>query len=193
MIITASELISQLEKDYSNPKCKLGRLVKEGKYTQIIRGLYETDPDAEGYLLAESVYGPSYLSFEYALYRHGMMIWDERTFTSATCGKHRTKRHETSFGTFVYRDVPAKVFGLEVDMENVGDYKYSIARPEKALCDYLYSLPPASDADDLRSMLFSRMGLDEYRVMALDADMVSQLSDGYRCKNIYLMCRLLSR
>ena len=193
MIVTASQLISELEKDYSNPKCKLGRLVKEGKYIQIIRGLYETDPDTEGHLLADTIYGPSYISFEYALYHHGMMIWDERTCTSATCGKHRTKRYETPFGTFTYRDVPAAVFGLEVDLGGEGDYRYSIARPEKALCDYLYSLPPADNAASLKHMLFNRLGLDEFKVMALDADTITELSEGYRCKNVNLMCRLMSR
>ncbi|MBO7409687.1 MAG: hypothetical protein J6T68_01985 [Candidatus Methanomethylophilaceae archaeon] len=191
MIVNTPELISQLEKDYSNPKCKIGRMVKEGKYIPIIRGLYETDPDTEGYLLADTIYGPSYLSFEYALARHGLIGMREGLYTSATVNKHRTKSYETPFGTFTYRDVPARVFGLEVDMENVGDYSYSIARPEKALCDMLYTLPPAADAEELKSMMFRRIGIDMHDVYNMDASTVCDLSEGYRCRNVNLLYKLM--
>lgn len=191
MIVTTPELISQLEKDYSNPKCKIGRMVKEGKYIPIIRGLYETDPDTEGYLLADSIYGPSYLSFEYALARHGLIGWKERFYTSATVNKHRAKCYDTPFGTFTYRDVPVRVFGLEVDMENVGDYSYSIARPEKALCDTLYELPPAADVHELESMMFRMIGIDMRDVYDMDASVVCNLSEGYRCRNVNLLYRLM--
>ena len=66
MIKTYNMIIHELH-DYRNPKTKLGRLVKEGVYTPVIRGLYETDPNTAGYLLAGSIYGPSYLSFDFAL------------------------------------------------------------------------------------------------------------------------------
>ena len=58
MIVTYNMLMSELA-HYSNPRQKLGRLVKEGKYTPVVRGLYETDKNTPGYLLAASIYGPS--------------------------------------------------------------------------------------------------------------------------------------
>ena len=56
MTYTAAMLIDIYGKEYSNPKTKIGRLVKEGKYTPIIRGLYETDPNLDGKLLADIIY-----------------------------------------------------------------------------------------------------------------------------------------
>lgn len=191
MIVTTPELIMQLEKDYSNPKCKIGRMVKEGKYIPIIRGLYETDPDTPGHLIADEIYGPSYLSFEYALAYHKLIYGRPRFYTSATVGKHRTKVYETPFGTYTYRDVPAPVFGLEVDLENVGDYSYSIARPEKALCDMLYSLLPADDSKDLESMMFRQVGIDMSDVYKLNVNVVGELAEGYRCKNVNLLYKLM--
>ncbi len=57
MIVKAEDLIKELSSSYSNPKCKIGRMVKEGNYVPIIRGLYDTDPDTEGHLLASEIYG----------------------------------------------------------------------------------------------------------------------------------------
>jgi len=53
--------------NYSNKNSKISRDIKEGKLFKIITGLYETNPNTPGYLLSGSIYGPSYISFEYAL------------------------------------------------------------------------------------------------------------------------------
>ena len=67
-LVLADEL-----KDYVNPAAKIARMVKAGEIVRIKQGLYETDPQAEGVLLAEAIYGPSYLSFEFALSYHGLI------------------------------------------------------------------------------------------------------------------------
>ncbi|MBQ3735482.1 MAG: hypothetical protein II855_00970 [Candidatus Methanomethylophilaceae archaeon] len=187
MIVKAEDLIKELSSSYSNPKCKIGRMVKEGKYTPIIRGLYETDPDTEGHLLASEIYGPSYLSFEYALGVHGLIMPRDRTYTSATCNKHRTKLFETPFGTYTYRDVPASVFGLEVDMIDDGEYTYSIANPEKALCDMLYTLPPVRNRAEMEHLLLDIVCVDKYKLPEMDLRTVTFLSERYHCTNVKLL------
>lgn len=42
MIKTTSILIDELHR-YSNPACKIGRMVKNGEIFPIVKGLYETD------------------------------------------------------------------------------------------------------------------------------------------------------
>ena len=187
MIIRTEDLISELEKEYSSPKCKLGRLVEEGKYFPIIRGLYETDPDTPGHYLASSVYGPSYLSFDFALGFHGLIVPRDRTITSATFGKHRTKEYNTQFGRFTYRDVPAAVFGREVGVFEENGYSYSVANPEKALCDKLYEMPPVRNVASLEDMLLNGLSMDKYRLEELDVSVVEDLAEGYRCTNVYLL------
>ena len=56
-------------------------MAERGEVFPITRGLYETDPNVPGYLLAGSIYGPSYISFEYALGYYGMI--PEETFDLA--------------------------------------------------------------------------------------------------------------
>ena len=72
MIKTTDMILEELQ-SYANPKTKLSRMVKQGKYFQIARGLYETEKNVPGHLLAGSIYGPSYISFEYALGFYGMI------------------------------------------------------------------------------------------------------------------------
>jgi len=53
----------------------------KSKLVSIIRGLYETDKNTPGYYLVGSIYGPSYLSFEFALGYHSLIPKAGRQFT----------------------------------------------------------------------------------------------------------------
>lgn len=68
---------------YENPRNKIGRMVSADELVPVRRGLYETNRTIPGYLLAPCLYGPSYLSFEYALDRHGLIPEAVRSYTSA--------------------------------------------------------------------------------------------------------------
>ena len=70
MLITTSMLIEQLS-NYSDPYGRIRRLTCYGELTSVIKGIYETDPDTPGHVLAQAIYGPSYLSFNYALSKYG--------------------------------------------------------------------------------------------------------------------------
>ena len=105
MIITNS-IFKETLANYSNKNTKLLREVKAGKLFKIINGLYETNPNTPGYLLAGSIYGPSYISFEYALSYYGLIPERVNTITCATFNKRKKKEYITDFGNFTYRDVP---------------------------------------------------------------------------------------
>ena len=75
---------------------KIGRLVKERKLIPIIRGLYETDDSVPGYLLANIIYGPSYLSFEFALSWYDLIPEAVFTITSASFSKKKNTGNKQS-------------------------------------------------------------------------------------------------
>lgn len=128
-------------KNYVDVKNKIRREVQSGRLVQITRGLCETDARADGKYLASIICGPSYLSFDYALYIYSLIpeaVY--KTYTSASFQKRRMKRYDNYFGVFIYRDVPADVYPLGVLLYEENGYSYQIATPEKALCDKLYSL-----------------------------------------------------
>ena len=105
---------------YSNPKMKIGRLVKEGKLIPIIQGIYETDKSIPGYYLSGIIYDPSYLSFEFALSWYGLIPETVYNYTSASYSKKKKKEYDTYFGRFTYRDVPTSVYpyGTKIIEEN---------------------------------------------------------------------------
>ena len=91
MIITNRIAKNNLH-NYLNKNTKLGREVKEGKLIKIINGLYETNANTPGYLLAGSIYGPSYISFDYALAYYGLIPERVDVVTSATFNKKKKKK-----------------------------------------------------------------------------------------------------
>ena len=192
MIKTTSMLLEEL-KDYASPKSKLMRMAQKGECFPIKRGLYETDPNVPGYLLAGSIYGPSYISFEYALGYYDMIPEAVYVVTSATFDKKKKKKYKTPFGTFTYRDVPSEAFPMGIRLLQEGDYFYRIAEPEKALCDQLYTLPPVSNTKALIELLTDDLRIDDEDLKNLDVDRISEYSEAYRTTNIRKLCSLLRR
>lgn len=192
MIKTTAIILEEL-KQYASPASKLSRMVKKGEYIPIVKGLYETDPSTPGYLLAGSIYGPSYLSFEFALAYYGLIPEAVYAFTSATYEKGKKKRFDTPFGTFTYRDVPAEVYPIGVRIVREGDYSYHIASPEKALCDMLYTKSPVANQKELRSLLFDDMRIDEKEFGKLDLGGIILLGERYRSTNVQKLSRLIRR
>lgn len=141
MVKTTAMLLQELA-DYANPAAKIRRMAQSGQLVPIIKGLYETDGTIPGHYLSGVIYGPSYLSFEFALSWHDLIPEAVYAFTSATCGKGRRKQYDTVFGTFVYRDVPIAVFPYGTTLHEENGYSFMLASPEKAICDLLYTRSP---------------------------------------------------
>lgn len=192
MILTNDAIKLNLQK-YSNQNTKISREVKNGKLIKIINGLYETDPNVNGYLLAGSIYGPSYLSFDYALAFYGLIPEKVTAFTSATCEKKKKKSYSNKFGMFLYRDVPTIVYPLGIKIIKEGDYYYQIATPEKALCDKLYTLKPIKNMQELENVLFNDLRIDMDEFNKLNLNDIEVLSKYYHCTNVELLYRYMRR
>ena len=192
-MITTTEMLLEQFNQYSDPHGKIRRMVRDGKLIPVVRGIYETDPAAAGYLLAPVIYGPSYLSFSYALSRHGLIPERVRSYTSATCNKNRRKVYTNAFGTYTYRDIPADAYPYEVELVEEGGRYYWIAGAEKALCDRLYELPPVRNQKELQELLFEDLRIDEKGFANLNAGIIQTLSGKYRCSNIRQLSVYLRR
>ena len=186
MLKTHLVLMDEL-KNYASPAKKIERMVKSGALTRVVRGLYETDLHTPGHLLAASIYGPSYLSFEYALAHHGLIPEAVHQYTSASFDKKRAKQFETPFGVFSYRDIPEEAFpyGVQPLIEN--GYSYRLATPEKALCDELYKLSPCANRAELEQLLFENLRIDRQAFLGLDFTEMEQLASLYQTKNHKLL------
>lgn len=190
MIKSSSILLQELSK-YANPASRIRTMVRNGQLIPIIRGLYETDHSVPGHYLSSFLYGPSYLSFEFALSWHDLIPEAVYTFTSATCGKGRKKLYNTAFGTFTYRDVPAAVFPYGTIRHEENGYVFFIASPEKAVCDLLYTISPCSNRKELRQLLFDDFRLDEDSFSDLNRNSLMELAGLYHTANHRLLISLI--
>lgn len=130
MIVTNQVVKSKLY-NYLNKNTKLSREIKEGKLYRIVNGLYETDVNTPGYLLAGSIYGPSYISFEYALSYYGFISERVDVITCATTNKKKKKQFNTDFGVFTYRDIPEDAYPIGIILKEENGYSYQIATKKK--------------------------------------------------------------
>ena len=192
MILT-NNMIKENLKEYSNKNTKICREIKKGNLIKIINGLYETDSSVNGYLLAGSIYGPSYLSFDFALYYYGLIPEKVTAFTSATCNKKKKKIYNNKFGTYMYRDVPVKVYPLGINLVEEGNYSYQIATPEKALCDKLYTLQPLKSMKNLENVLFNDLRIDIDEFNKLNLQDIKEISGSYNSTNVNLLYRYIKR
>ena len=192
MIIT-NDMAKYKLNNYSNKNNKISREIKKGKLFKIITGLYETDQNTPGYLLASSIYGPSYISFDFALSYYGLIPERVSTITCATFNKKKRKQYNTKFGVFTYKDVPSSAYPEEILLKQENNYSYQIATKEKALCDKLYSLKPLKNISNLENMLFNDLRIDIDEFKKINIKKIEKLSNLYHSTNVTLLLKYLRR
>jgi predicted transcriptional regulator of viral defense system len=105
-------------------------------FLKVRNGLYalRTDPPQEE-TIANRLYAPSYISFEYALARYGIMPEAVYAVTSATT--RTTREFIVNNKSFTYSRIKKQAYrGYKT--EKIEGTTILVAEPEKALADYLY-------------------------------------------------------
>jgi hypothetical protein len=145
---------------------QISSFTKNGDIIRLKNGLYvvaSRKNDVVSEHIAFRMYDPSYVSLEWALYKHGLMPDIPYNVTSITAKP--TRDFETPFGSFIYKSVKPDLFFGYVKREDAPDQPYLMALPEKALLDYLYlnlsRLKNQEDIDSLRLNPFTVKSLDE--------------------------------
>lgn len=125
-------------KEYKKPRDKISALIKKGELIRIKKGVYVLGERYRRNLysreaLANLIYGPSYISLEYALSFYGLIPERVEELTSMTC--NRSKTFNNFLGRFNYHHSCPRHYPIGVTyqlQENIG---FLIATPEKALAD----------------------------------------------------------
>lgn len=108
--------------------------------------------DYEMNFIANKLYEPSYLSFEYALNYYGLI--PEIVFLRTCVTTRKTKNIKSVIGNFSYHKTKNELFfGYKLEQNN--NVSYKIADPEKALLDLLYFRKDISNENDLYELRFN--------------------------------------
>lgn len=112
------------------------RLEADGKIVRLKRGLYVANSDnLSRELIANQLYGPSYVSMSWALRFHGLI--PERVHLVQSVTTKHSRNFSNLLGNYHYQNCSAEYFPIGITMQGSGDVRFLIASPEKALCDYI--------------------------------------------------------
>lgn len=137
-IITNREFSFLFQLDAYQTEYVLAELVKEGLLQRLRRGLYTLKTDAPSEKeIANALYKPSYISFDYALAYYNLIPEVVYEVTSATTRPTHLFTIDTlAFGFYTIKGKAYTGYTLKQE----GDRGFFIAEPEKAIVDYLYAL-----------------------------------------------------
>lgn len=133
------DILYSLYSDLKRPDEKVSQLEKKELIIRIKRDLYVVSPKVHHLLLsrelvANHLYGPSYVSLESALSYWGLI--PERVYLMRSVCTRLYKLYYTPLGQFEFVKMPEKYFSIGIHREVVDNsYSFLIATPEKALCD----------------------------------------------------------
>jgi len=193
------QVLTSFLKGYSSPRDKITSILRQGQIIRVKNGLYIFGPDyrKQPYsreILANLIYGPSYISLEYALSYHGLIPERVETLTSVTTGSSRS--FTTPVGLFSYRMIPLHAFqaGMtRIELDDGG--AFLIAAPEKALVDKISidAVPEIRTIKGLEQYLFDSLRIDDDLFARLDCSRVSEYVDRYSSAKLHLLNSLLQK
>lgn len=170
----------------------VNRALKKGTLVQLRRGVYLIGKpfrkiSSSNFQIAHSIYGPSYISFESALFYHQWI--PEAVYTTTCATAKRTKKFDTSIGVFRYIHVPEHLCYLGVQRVGNDDQAFYIADPWKAIADHYYVYNRGwKHPKDLSMDL--RIELDD--MLESDLTTLQVLSQHYQSKRVQkFLCEIL--
>lgn len=126
---------------YKDPNNKIKQLVDKGEAIRLKRGLYIAgdlyrNDVVSPELVANLLYGPSYVSMDYALSFYGLIPEQVYEVTSMTTCQR--KEYETPLGRYSYIKSSSCLYPIGIcQQESSNTSIFLMANKEKALCDKL--------------------------------------------------------
>lgn len=189
-----SENLKPLLKEYANPDDFLSRLVKKGELIRLKNGFFliasHVDQKPIPYeQIANLLYGPSYVSFEWALSFYGMIPEGVYVMTSACATK--SKAFITPVGTFDYVYLSHFRYAIGFDQKENSAGRYLIATPEKALVDLIHQKSQRLEGKELLDDLIEARRMNEEQLKNLDKIRLRQIADQYGSRTVTNLINVL--
>jgi hypothetical protein len=190
-------LLSMLD-GYKRPNDKISRMITDGDIVKIKKGLYvlssaqRTAPVSQ-FLLANLIYGPSYVSLDSALSYHGLI--PEGVFECSCVTPKRVKRYETPLGRFTYTHSHESLYGIGIVSEtNADGSNFLIASTEKALCDRIIFTKNllVTSVTAMRQFLTEDLRIDLDDLAHFDLAVIAKCCDcGYKVRQLNALYKVV--
>lgn len=183
--------------DYKKPREAILRMVKNKELIRLKNGFYLISEKITHEFsipfeqVANLLYGPSYVSMEWALSFYGMIPERVHTVTSMTLG--RNKEYHTPVGDFLYLTLPPKSYSIGIIQKKSPDFVggFLIASPEKALADMVFKTCKSLDKDQLKDELLESKRIDRECFHRLNKDLLNDIAKSYCAKHVYYLADLV--
>jgi hypothetical protein len=181
---------------YRRPRDKVSQLLATGQIVRVKKGLYVF---GEGWrrqpvsveVLANLVYGPSYISGPFALAHYGLIPERVYAVTSMTTGKR--KAFETPLGLFQYEHLSLRRYQVGLILLELGRGRSCLfATPEKAVADLVYGAPRIASVSDMREHLTQNLRMEADSLRQLKGNQMEEIAAVYRSRNVRLLSGVLS-
>jgi len=135
----STSVLLALFKGYKRPYDKIMDLVEKGYLIQLRRGLYITtdkvsSKSPEPFLLANHLYGPSYVSIDAAMYYRGLI--PERTFEISSVTIKTSAKFQIQNTVYSYVHLPVAYYPIGIEsVELAENQNVLMASAEKSVCD----------------------------------------------------------
>jgi hypothetical protein len=192
------QLLTSWLKEYKRPNDKINTLKSEGLLKPIKKGLYIAGPKItsskpENGLLANHIFGPSYVSMDTALSYYGLI--PERVYEIASMTTKASREFNTPVGLFTYTHLtlPYYAFGLNT-VELAPEQFAVIACPEKALCDKIVSTSGLllRSSISTRNYLVGNMRMEEDALKQFDRQMMKGwLDDAPKKESLQMIINMI--
>jgi len=188
-IPVSTGVLQSLYADYQSPNMRIAMLEKKGILIRLKRGLYVVSPEVSGKMLSQGLianhlYGPSYVSLHWALRWYGLI--PERVYTITSVTTRHTRIFENSLGRFTYRGVSDDYFPIGITSKEEEGISYMMATPEKALCDMLMveKYIPEQSLTRLEAFFEEDMRIDLEDIRQLDSKIIRRCMETSNKKRI---------
>lgn len=185
--------------EYRSPNDKIARMVDEGLLLSIKKGVYIVSPEITGIpvslpLVANLLYGPSYVSMDYALHHYGIIL--ERVVEVTSMTTKRGKQFELPVGRFSYTHSPLTLYAIGINrVENADHIGFLIASPEKALCDKLLFTRNLNirTVHALKELLFDDLRVDEDLLGGFNPEVIRACMEaGLKVEMLKVLCQVVT-
>jgi len=193
------QIMMDLLKGYKRPYDKINELVKKGELTPVKKGLYIPGAklktrQPESFLLANHLWGPSYVSMETALAHWGLI--PERVYEISSVTVKSTKTYKTPVGRFSYfhAALPYYAFGIR-SVALTSKQVVLIASPEKAVCDKIVMTSGVflRSTNQVKEFLMDDLRIEEDQLRKLNLSEISSwIGDAPKKSSLHMLLKIVS-
>ncbi len=180
---------------YKAPRKAINSLLKKRAIIRVKKGLYvfgdlEGAPKYSLEILANLIYGPSYISREYALSYYNLI--PERVVVITSTSAKRSKVFESPVGTFDYKYLNIKKYSVGITQVRASENRVVLmAGPEKAIVDMLEQHKDIKGKRQIKEFLIESVRISSELSERLSIQKLEAIQSVFKSGSIDYLIKLL--